>query len=148
MLRLRTLCLPWQAGNDGHLSAGRHCKRLGCRNPCGAVVKKTGDGNLVKNDKAEIVNNILGTVTVTGTAAVGQTLTADVSKVNPSNAAQSLGYQWQRCEDGKQPVDIAGATASKYTITNADVGNTLQVTVSGTAGFTGNITSDKTAKRN
>lgn len=133
-------------GMTGTLVLDGTAKGLDAGNPLGAVVKKTGDSNLVKNDKVEIVNNILGTVAVTGTAAVGQTLTADVSKVNPSNAVQGLGYQWQRCEDGKQPVDIAGATASKYTITNADVGNTLQVTVSGTAGFTGNITSDKTAK--
>ncbi|SHF03628.1 hypothetical protein [Lactonifactor longoviformis] len=133
-------------GMTGTLVLDGTAKGLDAGTPVGAVVKKTGDGNLVKNDKVEIVNKILGTVAVTGTPAVGQTLTADVSKVNPSNAIQGLGYQWQRCEDGKQPVDIAGATASTYTITNADVGNTLQVTVSGTAGFTGNIKSDKTAK--
>ncbi len=133
-------------GMTGTLVLDGTAKGLDAGNPLGAVVKKTGDSNLVKNDKVEIVNNILGTVAVTGTPAVGQTLTADVSKVNPSNAVQGLGYQWQRCEDGKQPVDIAGATASTYTITGEDSDKSIQVVVNGTGEFTGSLTSGKTQK--
>ncbi|MCQ4672716.1 hypothetical protein NE689_15460 [Lactonifactor longoviformis] len=133
-------------GMTGTLVLDGTAKGLDAGNPLGAVVKKTGDSNLVKNDKVEIVNNILGTVAVTGTPAVGQTLTADVSKVNPSNAVQGLGYQWQRCEDGKQPVDIAGATASTYTITGEDSDKSVQVVVNGTGEFTGSLTSGKTQK--
>ncbi|MDR1799928.1 MAG: FIVAR domain-containing protein, partial [Bifidobacteriaceae bacterium] len=65
-----------------------------------------------------------GTVTISGTVQVGQTVTAVPGTWTPSNA--QLSYQWK--VDGTV---IPGATASTYTILGADQGKTLTVTVTG-----------------
>jgi hypothetical protein len=67
---------------------------------------------------------------VTGTDAVNQALT---SSTGGWSGAASFSYQWQRCSAaGSGCVDIAGATASSYTLTNADGGHTVRSTVSAT----------------
>jgi len=70
-----------------------------------------------------------GTVSISGTAAVGQTLTAAAGTWGP---VPTLTYAWLR--DG---VAISGATATAYTVVSADLGTKLTVTVTGTlAGYT------------
>jgi hypothetical protein len=68
--------------------------------------------------------------TITGTAQSGQTLSAQ-----PGiwlNAPTTFGFQWQRCDPtGASCGPIDGATASAYIATEADVGATLVVTVTG-----------------
>ena len=66
----------------------------------------------------------LGSVTLSGTTAVGQTLTARVQDSVPAGA--TLSYQWSR---GGAP--IAGATAASYRLTAQDLGKTVRVTVTG-----------------
>lgn len=64
--------------------------------------------------------------TISGTAERGQELTA----VNGawSNNPTSLSHQWLRCDDtGNSCAAIIGATGQKYTLTSADVGNTVKV---------------------
>ena len=66
--------------------------------------------------------------TISGTARVGQTLTASTGSWtgNPT----SFGFQWQRCDaDGTNCSDIAGATSRTYTVRTADVGFRLRVQV-------------------
>src|SRR5436190_213086 len=67
--------------------------------------------------------------TVSGTAQEGQTLTAGLgtwSGTQPINYA----YQWQRCQSsGANCAPIAGATATTYTLTAADVGSRVEVSV-------------------
>ena len=65
------------------------------------------------------------TPVVTGTPAVGETLTAQVSAWSP---AASFSYQWTR--DGSP---ISGATEATYTVVAADAGAEIAVTVVGTA---------------
>ena len=66
---------------------------------------------------------------ISGTAAVGQTLTASAGAWEP---AASLGYQWLRDQ-----VAIGGATGPTYTLTPDDRGSTLSVRVSGSSpGYT------------
>jgi hypothetical protein len=68
---------------------------------------------------------------VTGADAVNQTLTSSAGTW--SGGATSFSYQWQRCSGaGSGCVDIAGATGSTYTLTNADGGHTVRSTVSAT----------------
>ena len=62
-----------------------------------------------------------GTVTITGDAKVGGTLTAEVKDDDQYDAAK-VQYQWLR--DGK-PID--GATASTYQLTAADAGHKISV---------------------
>jgi Concanavalin A-like lectin/glucanases superfamily len=69
--------------------------------------------------------------TITGTAQQGLTLSAGPgtwSGTQPIN----FTYQWQRCDStGGGCSPVGGATATSYTLTAADVGSTVEVTVSG-----------------
>jgi hypothetical protein len=68
---------------------------------------------------------------VAGTAAVNHTLTSSQGSWNGSPT--SFSYQWQRCSSaGTGCANIPGATASSYTLTSADGGNTVRSTVSAT----------------
>ena len=64
------------------------------------------------------------TPAVTGTAVVGETLTATAGTWNP--AGVTLAYQWLR--DGSI---IGGATGSRYRLTTADVGRQISVAITG-----------------
>ena len=64
-----------------------------------------------------------GTVTIEGKARYGETLTVDVSKVEPAGA--TLTYQWYRGNDEYD--QIKGATAKTYTLTAEDIGKKISV---------------------
>ena len=72
-----------------------------------------------------------GLPTISGTAQVGQTLTADTSGIADEDGLTnvSFSYQWIR-SDGNTDTDIAGETDSTYTLVSADVGKTIKVKVS------------------
>src|SRR5207302_723427 len=73
---------------------------------------------------------------LTGTAAVGQTLTVSPGSWSGS-PAPTFAYQWQECNsDGGGCQPISGATNAGYTVTAADVGFTLEalVTAANSAG--------------
>ena len=78
---------------------------------------------------------LIGTVTITGNAVYGETLTAAYIKGN----AQKVEYVWYR-EGGTEPV----GTTNTYTITKDDIGKVLTVWV-GSDNFAGNV-SAKTGK--
>ncbi len=86
-----------------------------------------------------------GAVTISGTATQKQTLTADTSGISDPDGPSSLtfSYQWKR--DGS---DISSATGRTYTLTQADVGKAISVTVSWTDayGASESLTSAATAK--
>jgi hypothetical protein len=66
--------------------------------------------------------------TITGAAQQGQVLTAHNGSW--TNEPTSFAYQWQRCDTtGATCSPIAEAMALTYTLTPADVGSTLRVTV-------------------
>ena len=70
--------------------------------------------------------------TLSGTAVVGQTLTASTGTWTGS-PAPSFSYQWQDCDQsGQNCTAISGATSSTYTVGAGDVGSTLKVVVTGT----------------
>ena len=64
---------------------------------------------------------LTGTVSITGDPYVGETLTAELKDTNNTGV---LSYQWTR--DG---VNIAGATATKYALTNDDLGKKIACVV-------------------
>ena len=72
-----------------------------------------------------------GLPSISGTAQVGETLTTDVSGIADADGldADAFGYQWVS-NDGNADTDIAGATASTYTLVSDDVGKTIKVKVS------------------
>ena len=76
------------------------------------------------------VNDVpTGTVTISGTATEGETLTVDTSSIADADGLGAITYQWNR--DG---FAISGATANTYTLTQADVGTQITGTASYTDG--------------
>ena len=75
-----------------------------------------------------------GSVTISGTATQGQTLTADASTVADPDGLGSFSYQWTRISTDSTSTAITGATSSTYVLVQDDVGSTITVTVSWTDG--------------
>ena len=73
-----------------------------------------------------------GAPTITGTAQVGQTLTAGTTAIVDADGLTSVSYtyQWIRVATDNTETNIAGATASTHTLVAADQGTTIKVTVS------------------
>ena len=67
--------------------------------------------------------------TVTGRAAVGQTLSADRGSWSGTQPI-SYSYRWLRCDEiGGSCAGISGATNTTYTLKGVDAGNTVRVRV-------------------
>ena len=92
---------------------------------------------------------------ISGTAAVGQTLTATTSgitdadgktKAENDDSGYAYTYQWILV-DGNTETDISGETLSTYTPSSSDVGKTIKVRVSFTDDLDNaeTVTSDATA---
>jgi hypothetical protein len=83
-----------------------------------------------------------GLPVVSGTAQQGQVLSASTGTW--TNNPSGFAYQWLRCAGSCSA--IAGATAQTYTVVGADVGGTLEVTVTASnSGGSGSATSAPTA---
>jgi hypothetical protein len=84
---------------------------------------------------------LTGTVSISGTARVGQTLTANTSNLGGSG---TISYQWKRGETaGSITSSITGAYSASYLLTGADLGKYIAVTVT-RAGYSGSVTSTAT----
>ena len=85
-----------------------------------------------------------GAPTISGTAEVGETLTASVADIGDANGLDRVefSYQWTS-NDGNADADIAGATDSSYTLVPTDEGTTIKVKVSFTdrGGYQESLTS-------
>ena len=107
-------------------------------------------GEAVTNETAPPAANTAptGRVAISGTAQVGETLTADVSGIADADGLTGAVflYQWVR-SDGVDDVDIAGATGSSYSAADADGGHELMVRVgfSDDGGNSESLTSDSVA---
>ena len=75
-------------------------------------------------------NEATGAPTISGTAQVGQSLTAATSGISDDDGLDnvSYSYQWIR-NDGTDDSDISGATSSTYILTKDDQGKTVKVQV-------------------
>ena len=70
---------------------------------------------------------VTGTPTISGTAQVGETLTADTSDIADANGLSNVQYKYQWLADD---TDISGATNATYTLADADEGKAIKVQVS------------------
>ena len=89
----------------------------------------------------------IGVPTIAGTARVGETLTASTSDIVDTDGLRNVvwRYQWMRVDaDGTSNATDIGTDSSTYTLTSADQGKKVKVTVSfqDDAGFAGERTSD------
>jgi len=71
----------------------------------------------------------VGIPTITGTVTEDQTLSAVTSGISDADGLGAFSYQWLR-----GGVAIGGATASTYTLGDADVGTLISVEVTYTDG--------------
>ena len=78
-----------------------------------------------------------GLPTISGTAQVGETLTASTSDIDDADGMSGAVFSYQWLADG---VDIAGATSDTYTLVAADGGKTIKVRVI----FTDNADNEET----
>ena len=85
-----------------------------------------------------------GAPAITGTAQVGETLTADTSDIADEDGLNHVAYSYQWLGDG---ADISGATGETYTLAADDKGQSIKVRVSFTddEGFKEELTSGATA---
>ena len=108
----------------------------GFANPNGDYRQETDEGTLLAVSLFHENRDAEGTPTISGTAQVGETLTAGMGDIAdadglPGTFPDDYTFQWVR-RDGGTDSPITGATASTYTPVAADVGKTVKVTV----GFT------------
>jgi hypothetical protein len=98
-----------------------------------SYVDQQGTAESVTSAQTAAVANVndapSGAPVVTGTATEDQVLTADTSAISDADGVGAFSYQWLR--DGTA---IAGATASTYTLGDADVGAQMSVQVAYTDG--------------
>ena len=96
----------------------------------------------VTNNSTRTNSPALGRPTITGTAQVGKTLTADTSAITDADGLTnvSYAYQWIRHTSANVDSDITGATSSTYTLVLDDLGNRIRVRVS----FTDDLNNDET----
>ena len=98
------------------------------------VVTRTLYLSLPANNLAE------GDPTISGTATVGQVLTAHTSAITDEDGLTGVefAYQWLRLDaDGTNEMEIPGATAATYTLIAADAGRKVKVRVSFTDELSG-----------
>ena len=78
-----------------------------------------------------------GAPTISGTAQVGEVLTADTSGVADTDGLSNVQYEYQWFADD---IEIAGATGSTYTLADTDEGKAIEVEVT----FTDNAGNEET----
>ncbi len=77
--------------------------------------------------ETDINSTATGAPTISGTARVGETLTADVTGIADGDGMTSAIFSYQWLADD---VNIAGATGSSYTLAEGEQGKTIMVRVS------------------
>ena len=95
-------------------------------------VQRSGIGAWVELTVTPRVNSrATGLPAISGIAQTGQTLTVDTAGIVDADGLTNVAYsyQWIR-SDGNIGTDIAGETASTYTLVSADQGKAIKVKVS------------------
>ena len=96
-----------------------------------------GTAESLTSAASAVVTNVndlpTGSVTLSGTATEGETLSAETDNLGDNDGLGDLSYQWQRSTDSGIE-NIPNASQSTYTLGDADVGRTVQVQVRYTDG--------------
>ena len=97
-------------------------------------VTLTDDGGTEEtliSDPTAAVNTVpTGLPMISGTAHVGETLTASASGIADTDRLTNAAFAWQWiANDGTSDADIAGATGAEYTLTSTEEGKTIKVRV-------------------
>jgi len=132
-----TISYQWKRG-DANIGSNSSAYQVQTADVGSAItVTVTRSGNLGSITSAPVVvtnpslPELTGTVSITGSAAVGQTITANTSLLGGSG---TISYQWKRGDAN------IGSNSSAYQVQSDDVGTAITVTVT-RSGNTGSITS-------
>ena len=100
------------------------------RDAAGNAVAAFSDHAVANETPAPVNTPPTGRPTISGTAQVGETLTASVAAIDDADGLirTTYAYQWLS-RDGSTDTEIAGATSATYTLVVADVGKTIKVQV-------------------
>jgi hypothetical protein len=139
-----TISYQWKAGNTG---IGDAASYVLTSEEVGKTITVTvtragysGSKTSAATDEVESASAgtaLEGTVSITGTNVVGQTLTADITSLGGTGG--TISYQWKA-----GGAAISGATNATYELTDTEIGKTITVTVRRT-GYSGSISSSATA---
>ena len=95
--------------------------------PASTEVKETADAQTSQQHAASPNSPATGVPTISGTAPVGESLTADASGIADTDGLSNATFSYQWLADD---ADIAGAASSIYALTDSDEGKTIKVRVS------------------
>jgi len=108
------------------------------------TVTRSGYSGSVTSSPTAVVTDpslpaLTGTVSITGSAEVGQTLTANTNALGGSG---TISYQWKRGTNvaGANSTTNIGTDSNVYVVQAADAGSTITVTVT-RSGYSGSVTS-------
>ena len=121
-----TLDKPATGSGTMNLNVAKGVAADGARNTNAAAAQVSVSYSNVENADAT------GAPTISGTAHVGETLTAAPGSIADANGITGTpySYQWVRVESDSTEADIDGATGTSYKPVVADVGRTLKVRAS------------------
>lgn len=104
------------------------------------TVTRIGNSGYITSSATPTIGVLTGTVNITGTAYVGETLTANTASLGGSG---TISYQWRRVSTTEGTITV-GTNSSTYIIQPADAGSRITVTVT-RANNTDSKTSSQTA---
>lgn len=130
---------------EGNTVAGLLAKGYSYFTPDGAEITDTGSVSLPAQMavvKSKDAGELSGSVEISGELRFGTELTATANVTSPEGPGE-LTYRWYRCNDGRGTGAALVGSGDKYTLTAADIGKYIKVTV--TAANVVGILSDTTS---
>ena len=120
--------------------------------PDGTEITDTGSASLPAQMavvKSEDAGELSGSVEISGELRFGTELTATANVTSPKDPGE-LTYRWYRCNDGRGTGAALVGSGDKYTLTAADIGKYIKVTVTAenVVGILSDTTSSAVKKAN
>ena len=116
---------------EGKTVAGLLATGYAYYTPDGTEITDTGSASLPAQMavvKSEDAGELSGSVEITGELRFGTELTATANVTSPKDPGE-LTYRWYRCNDGRGTGAALVGSGDKYTLTAADIGKYIKVTV-------------------
>lgn len=130
---------------EGKTVAGLLAKGYSYFTPDGAEITDTGSASLPAQMavvKSKVAGELSGSVEISGELRFGKTLSVDTEGIEDEDPG-TLAYRWYRCNDGRGTGAALVGSGSTYTLTAADIGKYIKVTI--TAANVVGILSDTTS---
>lgn len=116
---------------EGKTVAGLLAEDYSYFTPDGAEITDTGSASLPAQMavvKSKYAVELSGSVEITGELRFDETLSVDITGIETEDPV-TLAYRWYRCNDGRGTGAALVGSGDKYTLTAADIGKYIKVTV-------------------